>query len=158
MVTTMNVTCTQATLRLHENLCMVLFLYVRIIWICQSVSFFFFCPVLEWFCHALLPVRAINCNLVQWLLPYYVIISIKHLYSFTCTISHMHRRGLKTICLHKILCTKKYVIYEALLWFLFLRPQTIVQLYIIRYYSSVKIGFNMNNKRHTLPIVGIMLV
>ena len=32
-------------------------------------------------------------------------------------------------------------------------PQTTVQWYILRDYSSVRIGFNMINKCHTLPIV-----
>ena len=38
------------------------------------------------------------------------------------------------------------------------RPQTIFQLYILQDYSSVRIGFNMNHKYHTLPIVYTMLV
>ena len=38
------------------------------------------------------------------------------------------------------------------------RPLTTVQLGILQDYSRVKIGFNMNNKRHTLPIVYTMLV
>ena len=38
-----------------------------------------------------------------------------------------------------------------------IRPQTTVQSYILRDCSSVRIGFNMINKRHTLPIVYAML-
>ena len=41
------------------------FLYVKIIWICQFVCLFFFCPVLGWFYHVVLPVRAINCENCQ---------------------------------------------------------------------------------------------
>ena len=36
-----------------------------------------------------------------------------------------------------------------------IRPQTTVQSYILQDYSSVRIGFNMINKSHTLPIVCI---
>ena len=39
-----------------------------------------------------------------------------------------------------------------------IRPQTIVQLYLLQDYSSVRISSNMNNKYHTLPIVYTMLV
>ena len=43
------------------------FLSVKIIWICQFAFFFFvfFCPVLGWFYHVLLRVRAINCGNCQ---------------------------------------------------------------------------------------------
>ena len=34
-----------------------------------------------------------------------------------------------------------------------IRPQTTVQLYVLRDYSNVRIGFNIINKRHILPIV-----
>ena len=69
----------------------------------------------------------------------------------------MHRCAPKTL-LHALhFVYKEIIIYEGLLQFLFLRPQTTIQLYILGYYSSVKIGFNMNNKNHTLPI-NIMLV
>ena len=36
------------------------FLYVKIIWIYQFVCLFFFCPMLGWFYHVVLPVRGIN--------------------------------------------------------------------------------------------------
>ena len=36
--------------------------------------------------------------------------------------------------------------------------QNTVQLYVLRDYSSVWIGFNMINKHHTLPVVYTMLV
>ena len=39
-----------------------------------------------------------------------------------------------------------------------IRPQTTVQWYILQNYLSVKIGFNMINKCHTLPIAYTMLV
>ena len=39
-----------------------------------------------------------------------------------------------------------------------IRSKNNVQWYIIRAYSSLRIGFNMINKRHTLPIVYSMLV
>ena len=38
------------------------------------------------------------------------------------------------------------------------RPQITVQLGILQEYSSMRIGFNMINNRHTLPIVYTMLV
>ena len=39
-------------------------------------------------------------------------------------------------------------------WFLEqIRPQTTIQLYILQDYSSVGIGFNMNSKRHILPML-----
>ena len=53
---------------------------------------------------------------------------------------------------------EKIIIYEDLLRILFLRPQSTVQLYTSRYYSSARIGFNMNNKHHRLPVVYTMLV
>ena len=34
-----------------------------------------------------------------------------------------------------------------------IRQQTIAELHILRDYSGVRIGFNMNNKHHRLPIV-----
>ena len=34
-----------------------------------------------------------------------------------------------------------------------IRPQTTVQLYTLRDYSSERIGFSLNNKYHTVPIV-----
>ena len=37
-------------------------------------------------------------------------------------------------------------------------PQNTVQLYMLRDCSSVRIGFNMINKRRTLPVVYTMLV
>ena len=39
-----------------------------------------------------------------------------------------------------------------------IRSNTTVQLCILRAYSSVRIDFNMNHKRHTLPLVYTMLV
>ena len=39
-----------------------------------------------------------------------------------------------------------------------IRPQITVKLYILRDYSSVRIGFNMIRKCHTLPVVYTMLV
>ena len=39
-----------------------------------------------------------------------------------------------------------------------IRAQTTVQWYILQYFSSMWIGFNMINKHHTLPIVYTMLV
>ena len=39
-----------------------------------------------------------------------------------------------------------------------IRPQTIVELCILQNYSSVRIGFSVNNKHHTLPIVYTILV
>ena len=39
-----------------------------------------------------------------------------------------------------------------------IRLQITVQLYILRGYSSVRIGFNMTNKHHKLPVVCNMLV
>ena len=38
------------------------------------------------------------------------------------------------------------------------RPQTTIQLYILQDYFCVGIGFSMNSKCHTLPIVYTMLV
>ena len=75
-----------------------------------------------------------------------------HVCSFTCTISPMHRHKPKTVLYAQNLVYEKIIIYEGLLWFLFLRPQTAVQLYILGHYCSVKIGFNINIKCHTLPI------
>ena len=105
-----------------------------------------------------LAAKGFNTNLVQCLPLFYVIISNMHVCSFICIISHVHRHASKTVLCTQNLVSEKIIIYEGLLWFLFLKPQTTVQLYILGYYSSVKIGFNMNNKRHTLPIVYIMLV
>ena len=39
-----------------------------------------------------------------------------------------------------------------------IRPQNTAQLYILRDYSSGTIGFNMKNKRHSLPVVYTILV
>ena len=102
--------------------------------------------------------KGFNTNSVQCLPLYYVIISKVHICSFTCTISHMHRCAPKMVLHAQNLVYKKIIIYEGLLCFLFLGPQTTVQLYILGYNSSVRIGFNMNNKHHTQPIVYIMLV
>ena len=70
-----------------------------------------------------LAAQSFNTNLVQCLPPYFVIIINMHVCSFMCTISHN-----------------------------FPKLQTTVQLYILGYYSRVRIGLNMNNKCHTLPI------
>ena len=48
-------------------------------------------------------------NLVQFLPQYHVIISKVHVYSFACTISHVHRRAPKTA-----LRAIKIIIYEGL--------------------------------------------
>ena len=48
-------------------------------------------------------------NLEQFLLPYHVIISNVHVYSFRCRISHAHGRAPKTV-LH----ARKKLIYESL--------------------------------------------
>ena len=64
-VTTMNVLARKrhyAYTKIHVRYW---FLYVKIIWIYQFVRLF--CPVLGWFYHVLLPVRAINCeNCQNW--------------------------------------------------------------------------------------------
>ena len=39
-----------------------------------------------------------------------------------------------------------------------IRPQTTVQWYMLQKYSSLRIGFNITNKRHTLPVVYTLLV
>ena len=39
-----------------------------------------------------------------------------------------------------------------------IRPMTTVPLCILQNYSSVRIGFNMNHKHHTLPIVYNILI
>ena len=41
--------------------------------------------------------KGFNTNLVQFLLPYHVIISNVHVCSFACTISHLHGRAPKTV-------------------------------------------------------------
>ena len=45
----------------------------------------------------LLSAKGFNTNLVNFLLPYHVIISIVHVCSFMCMISHVHRRAPKTV-------------------------------------------------------------
>ena len=77
--------------------------------------------------------------------------------SFTYTISHMHRCTPKIVFCKQNLVYEKIVIYEGLLRYLFLRPQTTVQLYILGNYSSGKIGFNINIKCHTLPLHHVSL-
>ena len=99
----------------------------------------------------LLAAKGFNTNLVQCLPSYYVIVSNVHVYFFTCRISHMHRHAPKTVLPALNFVYKKIIIYEDPLLFLFLRPQATVQLYILGYYSSVRICFNMNDKHHTLP-------
>ena len=78
--------------------------------------------------------------------------SLLHAQFPTCT-----RLAPKTVLCAWYLVYQKNIIFEGLLWFLFFRLQTIVQLYILGYCSSVGIGFNMDNKRHTLPLVYTML-
>ena len=63
-------------------------------------------------------------------------------FSFTYTLLFCRKR--KTCCDHCFLQE--------------IRPRNTVQLYILRDYLSRRIGFNMNNKRHPLPIVYTILV
>ena len=58
--------------------------------------------------------------------------------------THFSCRKRKTCCDH---CSLQEI-----------RPRNTVQLYILRDYLSRRIGFNMNNKRHPLPIVYTILV
>ena len=99
----------------------------------------------------LLAAKSFNTNLVQCLPPYYVIVSNVHVCFFTCRISHVHRCAPKMVLSALNFVCEKIIIYEEQLLFLFLRPQTTVQLYILRYYSSVRTCFNMNDKHHILP-------
>ena len=101
-----------------------------------------------------LAVKGFNANLLQCLPPYYVISNV-HVCFFMCTISHVHRHAPKTVLYAQNLVYEKILIYEGLLWFLFLRPQTTVQLYILRYYSSVRIGFDMNNTAYGIHHVSL---
>ena len=55
-----------------------------------------------------LAAKGFNTNFVRFPLPYYLIISNAHVYSFMGTISHVHRRMPKVAFMHKILCTKNY--------------------------------------------------
>ena len=59
-----------------------------------------------------------------------------HLPIFSCTYTLLFCWKIKSCCDH---CHPQQI-----------RPQTIVQLYILWGYSSVKIGFNTKNKCHTL--------
>ena len=68
----------------------------------------------------------------------------------TCTSALLRAQFPKTVLCAQNFVYEKIIIYDGLLWFLFLRPQTTVQLYMLGYYSSVSIRFNMNNKHHTL--------
>ena len=118
----------------------------------------FLCRLVKFLEGPFLAARGFDTNLVQCLPPYYVIISNMHVCSFTCTISHVHRRTPKTVLRSRNLVYEKIIICEGLLWFFFLWPKTTVQLYILGYYSSVKTDFNVNNMRHRLPIVYTMLI
>ena len=57
---------------------------------------------------------------------------------FSCTYTLLFWRKIKICCDH---CYIQYI-----------RPQITVQQYILQDYSSLRIGFNMINKPHTLPI------
>ena len=58
---------------------------------------------------------------------------------------------------YTLLCWKIKSCFDScfLQW---IRPPTTAQWYILRDYSSVKIGVNLINKRHTQPIACIMIV
>ena len=62
-----------------------------------------------------LAAKGFNANLLQCLLPYYVIISNVHVRSFMCTISHVHRHAPKTVLYAQNLVYEKILIYEGLL-------------------------------------------
>ena len=62
-----------------------------------------------------LAIKNFNINLVQFLLPY-VIISDVHVFSFKCTISHVHGYAPKMV-LH----AQKITIYEGLYWHVYAR-------------------------------------
>ena len=53
-----------------------------------------------------LAAKGFYANLVQFLVPYHVIISNVHVWSFTCTISHSHELAPKTAWRARNLCTK----------------------------------------------------
>ena len=53
-----------------------------------------------------LATKDFNTNLAQCLLPYYVIISNLHVYSFMCMISHVHRRAPNSFA-HMKSCVQK---------------------------------------------------
>ena len=63
----------------------------------------------------LLAPKGFNTNSVQCLPLYNVIISKVHVYSFTCTISHVHGRAPKMVLQARNLVYKKIMIYEGLL-------------------------------------------
>ena len=54
--------------------------------------------------------RGSNTNLVQFLLPYHVIISNVHVCSFMCMISHVHRRAPTTVFRVQNLVHKKFLL------------------------------------------------
>ena len=62
-----------------------------------------------------LAAKGFNTNLVQYLPPFYVIISNVHVCSLTCTISHVHRRAPKTVLRAQNLVYEKIITYEDLL-------------------------------------------
>ena len=61
---TTNITCTQATLCVHKNLCTVLIPMLKLFEF-ANLSVLPFHPVLGWLYHVLLPVRAIHCENCQ---------------------------------------------------------------------------------------------
>ena len=56
-----------------------------------------------------LAAKGFNTNLVQFLPLYHVIVSIMHVCSFKCTISHMHGRAPKTV---RFVYTKNYNLWK----------------------------------------------
>ena len=55
-----------------------------------------------------LAAKGFNTNLVQFLLPYHVIISNMHVCSFMCTISHVCEYAPKTVLCAQNLVHKKF--------------------------------------------------
>ena len=62
-----------------------------------------------------LAAKGSNTNLVQCLLPYYVIISNVHACSFTGTISYVHRHAPKMVLHAQNFVYKKIITCEGLL-------------------------------------------
>ena len=62
-----------------------------------------------------LAAKGFNTNLVQWLSPYCFIFSNKHVCSFTCTISHGHRRAPRIVLRARNLVCEIIITYEDLL-------------------------------------------
>ena len=63
----------------------------------------------------LLAPKGFNTNSVQCLPLYNVIISKVHVYSFTCTISHVHRRAPKMVLQARNLVYKKSCYFALVL-------------------------------------------